>query len=376
MAEAYSDKVIASGLSFGGIRTYVWASEASNTDTTYTINFGGSVQSIACSQYSYWFEIESNGTQGNQASGSTSNSSNASWKTEQSISSSASFTKNQSAYTVSVKCYAQFSSATSRNCTATVNVTIPARTRTAHGNPTIKTSDSGVLQGDEATISWAKSSTQGNANFDHFELWQQKSKEYNSKTDKKLYSGSGTSYVVTPSDFVGTDGGDVFYVVYEYHEWYDSHPYTSAAVAVHVMPTMAKPTVTIAKSTVNYSEKIKISWSTSNTAGTLSKYQLYQGANTVLYEGAETSCDVIPSETSGPQGGTVTYTLVENRTWYSKSTSASNTVQVKVRSGVCTVYDSSSNKRTALVTAYDSKGMGHYVLITAYDSNGKAHNVV
>lgn len=368
MAESYSDKVLGSGLSFGGIRTYVWASEASNTDTTYTINFGGSIQSTACSQYAYWVEVECNGSRYAENSGSTSNSDNSYWKTEWSSSTqSASFTKQQNAYTVTVRCYAQFSNATSRNCTASVNITIPARTRTAHGNPTVSTSDDGTLQGGTAKISWAKSGTQGNANFDHFELWQ---------GSNRLYSGSGTSYTVTPSSVSGTDGGDVKYVVKEIHEWYGSYPETSASVTVHVMPTMKKPTVTAAKTTVNYSEKTKISWSTSNTAGTLSKYQLYHGGNTVLYDGTDTSCDVKPSDASGPQGGTVSYTLTETRTWYGKSTSASNTVQINVRSGVCTVYDSSGKAHTALVTAYDSSGKAHYVLITAYDANGKAHNVV
>lgn len=388
MAEVYSEEGYLSSSSWARkFRCYLNAYTEEIDDNTYRVHYYALSEMIAAYQYGMRTYVFIDGTQVGSSEGVLQTNPGQTWTEVCRVGwGTKDFSRTGSDYSVTVVGRASAEEVNGYggdhgHKDASITLTIPARPYRAHGNPTIKTSDSGVLQDGTATISWEKSSTQGNANFDHFELWQQKSKEYNSETDKKLYpssgtSGSGTSYTVTPSDFAGANGGDVFYVVYEYHEWYGSHPYTSAAVVVHVMPTIVKPTVTVAKGIVNYSEKVKISWSTSNTAGTLSKYQLYQGANTILYEGTETSCDVIPSETSGPQGGIVTYTLVENRTWYDKSISTSSTFQVKVRSGVCTVYDSSGNKHTALVTAYDSKGVGHYVLITAYDSSGKAHNVV
>ncbi len=87
---------------------------------------------------------------------------------------------------------------TSNSCT----VTVPARQYNAHGKPTIKASKTTANYGESVTISWAKSSTQGNANFDRFELWQ---------GNTKLYSGSAISKSVKPSDVTGAKGGTATY---------------------------------------------------------------------------------------------------------------------------------------------------------------------
>lgn len=154
---------------------------------------------------------------------------------------------------------------------ASGTVTVSARTYHAHGKPTIKASKTTANYGESVTISWAKSSTQGNANFDRFELWQ---------GNTKLYSGSAISKSVKPSDVTGANGGTATYTVKEIHEWYGSYPSTQSSVSI------------------------------------------------------------------------------------------------TVRSGVVSAYDSTGKKHTGLVTAYDPSGKSHYVLITAYDTNGFPHSVV
>lgn len=108
---------------------------------------------------------------------------------------------------------------------ARVAVTIPARPYHAHGNPTFSASKTIAHYGEDITLSWSKSGTQGNASFDHFELWQ---------GDTKLYSGSNTSYMLKPSDVTGAKGGTVTYTLKEIHEWYGSYKSTQATVSIKV----------------------------------------------------------------------------------------------------------------------------------------------
>ena len=109
--------------------------------------------------------------------------------------------------------------------TASGKVTIPAATRTAHGNPTISASSTEAVYGEQVTLTWAKSETQGNAAFDRFELWQ---------GSTKLYSGSGTSMAVTPSDVTGAKGGAATYEVREIHDWFGTEYTTKATVSIEV----------------------------------------------------------------------------------------------------------------------------------------------
>lgn len=106
-----------------------------------------------------------------------------------------------------------------------VTVTIPARPYHAHGNPSFSAPKTTVHYGETVELSWSKSETQGNANFDHFELWQ---------GSTKLYSGSNTSYTVTPSSITGAKGGTATYTLKEVHEWYGGYKETEASVSIKV----------------------------------------------------------------------------------------------------------------------------------------------
>lgn len=104
-------------------------------------------------------------------------------------------------------------------------ISVAARTYNAHGNPSFSASKSTVNYGESITLSWAKSATQGNANFERFELWQ---------GDTKLYSGSNTSYTLKPSDVTGAKGGTATYILKEVHEWYSGYKTTQATVSIKV----------------------------------------------------------------------------------------------------------------------------------------------
>ena len=112
-----------------------------------------------------------------------------------------------------------------------LDVWIPAKPYYKHGNPTISVSKNSVPYGESITVSWAKASYQGNANFHKFIL-----------TDgmgKHLSDGVGTSVKSTPSAILNEYGKDayyngtsapnkkkgwVYYAVCEIHEWYGSYP--------------------------------------------------------------------------------------------------------------------------------------------------------
>lgn len=104
-------------------------------------------------------------------------------------------------------------------------VTVPKRAYVAHSNPSFSASKSTANFGEPITFSWGKGSTQGNANFDHFELWH---------GSKKLYSGSGMAFKVTPSDVTGAKGGTVKYTLKEVHEWYGTYPSKEVSLTITV----------------------------------------------------------------------------------------------------------------------------------------------
>lgn len=108
---------------------------------------------------------------------------------------------------------------------ARVAVTIPARPYHAHGNPTLSTIKTTAHYGEVLTLSFSKSETQGNANFDHFELYQ---------GTTRLYKGTDTSYAVTPSDVTGAKGGNVTYTLKEVHEWYGGYKTTETSISIKV----------------------------------------------------------------------------------------------------------------------------------------------
>lgn len=108
--------------------------------------------------------------------------------------------------------------------------TVPARTYNAHGNPSFSASKTTVNYGESIKLSWAKSGTQGNANFNHFELYHGDA----NKSSNKLYSGSGTSMTVKPSDYTGAKGGTVTFSIWECHEWYGDYKWTHTDITVTV----------------------------------------------------------------------------------------------------------------------------------------------
>ena len=104
-------------------------------------------------------------------------------------------------------------------------LSIPARTYNAHGNPSFSTSKATAHYGEVLKLSWDKSETQGNANFDHFELYQ---------GNTQIYKGKDTNYEVTPSDVTGAKGGTVTYTLKEVHEWYGGYKTTETSITIKV----------------------------------------------------------------------------------------------------------------------------------------------
>lgn len=102
---------------------------------------------------------------------------------------------------------------------------IDARKYLPHGNPTLTTANTSAHYGEFITLSWAKSGTQGNANFDHFELYQ---------GSTQIHKGTDTSYKVTPSDVTGAKGGTVTYTLKEVHEWYGGYKTTETSITIKV----------------------------------------------------------------------------------------------------------------------------------------------
>lgn len=152
---------------------------------------------------------------------------------------------------------------------------------------------------------------------------------------------------------------------------------TSVTIPARVRKPHGKPKLTVSKTTTNYGESITLSWAKATTQGNakFDRFELWQGSKK-LYSGSGISKSVIPSDATGAKGGTATYTLKEIHEWYGSYPATQTTVDITVRSGVVSVYDSTNSRHTGLVTAYDSNGTSHYVLITAYDSEGQAHSVV
>lgn len=237
-----------------------------------------------------------------------------------------------------------------------------------HGNPTISLDRNGYYQGEQGTISWAKASNQGNSTLDRFELW---------RGGTKLYSGKGTSYKETPSSVTGSNGGSVTYTLKEVHTFHGRTLTTQATKSVSVIKNFGTPRLTASKSPCNYSESITLGFQKASEQGNsaFNKFEFYQGS-TKLYSGSGTSYKVTPSDYSGARGGNVAFKLKEIHEWHGRYPEKETSLTVNVRSGVVSAYDNDGNKHTGLVTVYDSSGSLHYVLITGYDKDGKAHSVV
>lgn len=125
MAEAYSDKIIAPGLSYGGLRAYA-SSSVSNVDgMTSTVNLSGRVEAIQIDDWSFnyggWIDgANATGDQSGKAYNATS-----SWATAASFSVSRNVTKGYSARTIEIFAWCGYSNGT--QAFAKVYETIPAR---------------------------------------------------------------------------------------------------------------------------------------------------------------------------------------------------------------------------------------------------------
>ena len=229
MADAYTSSIQIAGRN-RWYRGYVNAYVRSTTDTTATVVATGCMDCQYANLYGAAGEIVMNGTWKTGFSGVLNNP-GGSWSTfARSSEVSDTYQRGGSDYTVAVTVNVwgqevnDYGSA-GGSASATVYVTIPARQRSPHGTPTIKAAKSTANYGEAVTLSWGKAGTQGNANFDRFELWQ---------GSTKLYSGSGVALDVKPSDVTGAKGGTVTYTLKEIHEWYGTYPSKEVSLTITV----------------------------------------------------------------------------------------------------------------------------------------------
>lgn len=112
-------------------------------------------------------------------------------------------------------------------------VYVAPRQYNGHGNPTFNVSPVAVGVDEKSHLSWGRAANQGNARFDHFEIWE---------NHKKIYSGGGTSMDVIPANAtpLPDNPDNVFYEVVEVHEWYGQYPQTITSKWVAVT-RLAKP---------------------------------------------------------------------------------------------------------------------------------------
>lgn len=213
----------------GKSQAYVWAEVTNKDDNTCYVHVKGCVSSVGnytIAQYGVHVQSGQNGS--NQWTDVTDVFNYNSWVGN--IDSKWEVSRGQNAKDVT--CWTKYwgetvngYGAASHHGEVNVTVTIPARPYHAHGNPSFSAPKTTVHYGETVELSWSKSETQGNANFDHFELWQ---------GSTKLYSGSNTSYTVTPSSITGAKGGTATYTLKEVHEWYGGYKETEASVSIKV----------------------------------------------------------------------------------------------------------------------------------------------
>lgn len=217
---------------YGGIgksQAYVWAEVTNKNDDTCYVHVKGCVSSVGnytMSEYGVHVQSGQNGS--NQWTDTTAVFNYNAWVGN--IDSIWEVSRGQ--YAKDITCWTKYWGETVNGygaCSVSgevnVVVTIPARPYHAHGNPTFSTSKTIAHYGEDVTLSWNKSGTQGNANFDHFELWQ---------GSTKLYGGSNTSYTVIPSSVTGAKGGTATYTIKEVHEWYGGYKTTETSVSIKV----------------------------------------------------------------------------------------------------------------------------------------------
>lgn len=231
MSETYSGEG-----NFGGTgrkyRAYLNVYTENLNEYTTRVHWYTEAQEIASYLYGLSAYIWVNGSYCGGNSGVLYSNPGQSWKCVASVGwGYTDFSRSNNAYNISVTGRAQaeevngYGGGNGGHQDATITVTIPARPYTAHSSPTISAAKTTANYGESVQLSWSKGSTQGNANFDRFELWQ---------GSNKLYSGSGVAYNVKPSDVTGAKGGTVTYKLKEIHEWYGSYPSKETSITLTV----------------------------------------------------------------------------------------------------------------------------------------------
>ena len=217
----------------GTTQAYLSASVEIISETVARISVHGSTACISGGINSYGVHTQC-GAGDSSADGSGVYGGNNVWVGQ--VDGSWDFDRKQSDYDVRVFCSyngAEVNGYGAAGNSGTVDgtLTIPARPYTAAGMPSASASKTTVANNEEIALTWVKSTTQGNANFDHFEV-----------TDGLggvVYSGTSTSVKSTPGAILEKYGKDnyynqisvtdkqkgwVYYAVWEVHEWYGSYP--------------------------------------------------------------------------------------------------------------------------------------------------------
>lgn len=261
-----------------------------------------------------------------------------------------------------------------------VTVTIPARPYYAHGNPSFSSPKTTVHYGEEITLSWGKSGTQGNANFVRFELYHDDA----NKAENRMYSGTGTSMKVKPSDYTGPKGGTVTLSLWELHDWYGENKWTHTDITITVRSGVVSvydgSEFTLEKKILDNAElfdgSVSVDFSVPVGGGKFEVGKISAGSATLKNKDTnETVALTIDPDFSSKTAmfycdlpeGAYTLSIVGS---YIMDTPVNATLTYNSKVPI------SGKKHVGLVSAYDSDGKKHYVLITAYDENGKAHNVI
>ncbi len=125
MAEAYSDKIIAPGLSYGGLRTHVTSSVTNVDGMTSRVNIGSYTEAIRIAEYDFTYGGWIDGANATGDQSGTANNYGSSWAVAAQVGGSRNITKGYSARSVEVWSWCRYSNGTT--AVAKVYETIPAR---------------------------------------------------------------------------------------------------------------------------------------------------------------------------------------------------------------------------------------------------------
>lgn len=221
---------------------------------------------------------------------------------------------------------------------ASVWVTVPARVLVRPGAPELSVPAS-AGPGQPIAITWARSASQGNADFVRFELWEDGS---------LVYSGPGTSATRTaPSG----PAKKVAYELREVHSWFGDELYSSSAADVAVVQLVmpGAPGLSVSRTQVQVGDKVSLLFSKADSQGNadFARFELRENGG-LVYSGSGTSVVRTPSEA---EGDSVAYELREVHDFYGTEVYTSTTVRVGVtRKAAPTVPDLVSPASGATVT--------------------------